>query len=101
MSKFLVALDVGTRDQRNALTDLFQKRGWNVWHWMEDIWLLAAVPDEITPKAIAGEISAHLVFQTGAKFIIIRITDSGKITYWGRGSKEGWEWMARFWGSSG
>jgi hypothetical protein len=47
MSKFIVTLDVGTRDQRNTVTDLFRKKEWRIWHWMEDVWLLAQVPDEV------------------------------------------------------
>jgi hypothetical protein len=101
MSKFMVALDVGTREQRNTITDLFQKKGWNVWHWMEDVWLLAEVPDEITSQAISEEIGSHSLFQKNAKFVVIGITDSEKTTYWGRGSKEGWAWMTQFWGNAG
>jgi hypothetical protein len=100
MNKFIVTLDVGTREQRNAVTEIFKKKEWKLWHWMEDVWLLAQVPDEVTSKVIAEELEAHPLM-AGKPNIVIRIPDSTESTYWGRGNKDGWEWMAQFWGNPG
>jgi hypothetical protein len=101
MNKFIVALDVGTRDQRNAVTEIFQKKGWKLWHWMEDLWLLAEVPDKVTSKDISEELDAHPLIGTNKIKIVIRVPGSAESTYWGRGSRDSWEWMSRFWGKSG
>ena len=29
-----------TRDQRNAITAFLEGKGWEVWHWYEDLWLV-------------------------------------------------------------
>lgn len=101
MSKFIVTLDGGTIDQRNAVTNIFLKKEWRIWHWMEDLWLLSEVPDEVTAQAISEEIYAHPVLKEKVKSVVIRIPDSAVLTYWGRGSKKGWDWMAQFWGKPG
>ena len=100
MNKFLVAIDVGTREQRNAVTEIFQKKDWKLWHWMEDVWLLSQVPDEVTSKAVSDELESHPLIGKKAK-VIIRISASGQQTYFGHSVKEAWDWMAQFWGTAG
>lgn len=101
MSKFIVSLDVGTRDQRNAVTDIFLKKGWKLWHRMEDVWLISEVPEHITAKDISLELDAHPLIGEKTKQLVIRVPDSKESSYWGRGPKDGWDWMARFWGRPG
>src|SRR4030095_5462316 len=99
MRKFIVTLDVGTREQRNAITELFQSKNWQLWHWMEDVWLLSEVPDTVTSREIAEEMNSIPLVQYKRK-LILRVPE-GMSTYYGNNPKESWNWMARFWGRAG
>ena len=100
MSKFIVTLDVGTREQRNAITAMFQAKGWQQWHWLEDVWLLAEVPPSVTSRALSEEISNNPLIGPKAK-LVIKLPDDAHLTHWGNASKDGWDWMAKFWGNAG
>jgi hypothetical protein len=58
--RFLIAVDGLDRAGRNTVTHLLQDKRWPLWHWFEDLWLVAGVPGEVTPMAIAQEISKLL-----------------------------------------
>lgn len=97
MSKFIIALDGGTREQRNAVTALLQGKGWKLWHWMEDLWLLSQVPDNITSKQISEELFKNPLIGKKVK-IVIQVSDNAPKTYWGDCNPDSWKWMAEFWG---
>jgi len=100
MSKFIVAIDVGTREQRNAITIMFQSKGWQLWHWMEDVWLLALVPDNVSAHQISEEMAQNPLIGQKTR-VVIKLPESVPSTYWGHCAKDAWEWMARFWGGPG
>lgn len=99
MSKFIVALDNGTREQQNAITAMLQSKGWDLWHHMEDFWLLANVPDTFTPRNLWEEFSANPMIEP--RTLIVMKISGGNITYWGRAPKDAWTWLAKFWGNAG
>jgi hypothetical protein len=99
MSKYVVILKEGDREQRNAITALLQGKGWALWHRMEDVWLLAKVPPEITARKLSDEISA--LPQVGQKAKLVMKFPDGSVAYWGNSHKEGWDWMSQFWGRPG
>lgn len=98
MNRFIIALDRGNREQRNAVTAFLQAKGWQVWHHMEDLWLLADVPDGVSSKELADEIESISLIGDHTKFVV-KIEGNPRITHWGRANKEGWIWMKEFWGS--
>ena len=97
MSKFIVTLDVGTLAQRNAVTEHFQRKGWNCWHWMEDTWLLATLPRNITAQTITDELEMVPVIAKKRK-MVIGIDDDAAMTYWGHAPQDAWQWMKTYWG---
>lgn len=100
MSKFVVMLENGTREQQNAITEIFKLKGWDLWHRMEGIWLLSGIPENITSREIAEEITQTSSIGPKIK-LVLKIPDTAQMTYWGNAPKEGWEWMAKFWGKVG
>jgi hypothetical protein len=41
---------------KNALTAFLEAKGWSVWHWYEDLWLMDNVPPAINLSALREEI---------------------------------------------
>lgn len=98
MSKFVVILDNGTKEEQDAITAFLQtKTGWSVWHWMEDAWLVALVPPEVGAKSLCEEIRKMVPSIIYKKHLVMSIGDP--ISYWGGVTKEAWPWMATNWGS--
>jgi hypothetical protein len=98
MNRFVVALDSGNREQRNALTALFQTKAWSVWHHFEDLWLLSGVPEAVTPKSLYHELAKIAVIGKHP-VLILRVVD-GDHDYYGKTRAEGWEWMEKSWGKA-
>lgn len=98
MSRFVVALNGGTVDQRNALTALFSGEKWELWHHFEDLWILADVPADVTSRAISEKVMPLI---GGKAHLVIKIQDPAQITCWGVASKKGWEWMWKRFGKPG
>ena len=96
MNRFIVALNGGSRDQRNALTALFQAKAWPVWHYFEDLWLLSEIPENVTAKSLHSELEKIAVI--GEHSIVILKIAEGQHEFYGRANPEGWEWMKKSWG---
>ncbi len=47
---------VFNHERRNLITEYLNKKCWEVWHWMEDLWLVANLPDETTPTILTREL---------------------------------------------
>ena len=97
MNKFVVTLDVGTVEQRNAVTEHFKSKGWQLWHWMEDVWLLAQVPPEITSQMITDELTANPIIATKRRLVLL-IPGNSALSFWGYSVPDSWKWMKEFWG---
>lgn len=100
MSRFIIALNAGNLEQRNAITSLIQARGWPVWHHFEDIWLVAGVPSDVTSKALYEQFQKISVIGDHS-LLVLKIEDDTTLWHWGRAHKDGWAWMKEFWGNSG
>lgn len=98
MNRFIVTLNVGTVEQRNAVTEIFRMKGWPLWHWMEDVWLLAKVPESINAKEITEILMEHPVIGKKAH-LVLRIPQGSAAPYWGQCHPDAWKWMKEFWDS--
>lgn len=96
MSKFIIASDSLSKDDRDALTKLLQAKPWGFAHWIEHVWLLAGVPDQYTAKRLWEEIVADLPACEPKGMLVTRI--NAPVSYWGRGNDSNWKWMAEYWG---
>jgi hypothetical protein len=90
-----------TADERNRITRHLEAKGWQVWHWFEDLWLVVVPDSSITgqaklqPAELRDEILTLL--ETPRKFILV-MEVRGKIAYAGMGNAKGWPWMEANWG---
>jgi hypothetical protein len=95
MKRFIIILDGGDREKRNAITSFLQAKGWYLWHHMEDVWLVTNVPALVNARSISEEIS-KIPLIGGHPKLVMRVPD-GPSNYWGNAPKDAWEWMSKFW----
>ena len=96
-TKFLIATDSQKvlTPTKNQLTGFLQGRGWEVWHWIDDLWLIVG-PMNATARTITKEIEAAMPDLAKGRFVVFQV--EGVPAYFGRGPKEAWEWMKSHWG---
>jgi hypothetical protein len=82
-------------EERNAITDHLKAKGWQVWHWFEDVWLTVDELDESSPRELREELRSLIDERT---FILIMAVEP--VAFSGFGSKQGWTWMRGNWGRS-
>jgi hypothetical protein len=60
VSRFVVLTDSSTvdNDARNAITAYLKGKGWQVWHWFGDVWLVDAAPNRIDLNALRLEMTS-------------------------------------------
>lgn len=95
--KYIIALDSGTADARDAITNHLLAKGWKVWHWIEDLWLVSGLPDDMTPRLLWEELNAMPSVEK-VNGLVMR-TDPD-LTYWGKGKRDSWKWMKEYWGKA-
>jgi hypothetical protein len=93
MKRFLVVTDSGIIDDqsRNAITALLQARGWSVWHWFQDLWLVDS-PATVDLAALRDQILRI----PGTKRIMIMSTE-GAIEPAGFVQKDAIPWIVKHW----
>ena len=87
-----VALNGGTPEKRNAITNSFQGKGFAFWHWIDDFWIVQ--PDvSLTPKALALELRALPEIGGFTHMLVFDLPDH--LTYWGWANQEAWDWLTK------
>lgn len=81
--------------ERNALTAFLEGKGWSVWHWFEDAWLIADAPEMAGFSRLKQEISAAI--PTLREFMIISTHDTENQRYSIRASPDGIPWIKEHW----
>ena len=80
---------------KNALTAFLEAKGWSVWHWYDDLWLLDNVPNTLSLSELREEIrntiptiSQVLIFSTEGLINHSGTVPQGSLTWftehWGR-----------------
>jgi hypothetical protein len=95
MNRTVLAIDRGSVDQANAITIYALARGWHVWHWLEGLWLLAGLPDEMTPPALWQEV-IRLPGLLSIRGLAFRVGSEPLV--WGGNAPESWAWLLQYWG---
>jgi hypothetical protein len=54
--RLVIATNSTTVPAKNALTAFLEGKGWAVWHWFEDLWLIDNAPNGINLPALRDEI---------------------------------------------
>jgi hypothetical protein len=93
----MISLDVGTREQRDAITFHLNGKGWKLWHWYQDLWLLAEVPDDVTPQRLWEELHA-LPPLAQKSLLVMRFQDAP--VFYGNAHRESWGWMEDHWSAT-
>lgn len=96
MKNIAVALHAGTPEQRNSITNYFGSLNLSYWHWNDDLWIVQ-VHDSYTPKILHENLEANT--DIGEPTVLV-FEFTGQISYWGRQTKDAWEWLERL-GQSG
>jgi hypothetical protein len=45
-----------SKDIRDAVTSFLESKGWEIWHWFEDLWLSANAPNDLDLEKLRDEI---------------------------------------------
>ncbi len=93
--KFLIAIDEGSPRQNDAITLYLRGKGWHVWHWLANLWLLSGVPDEETPRSLYSEL-VDIPTLGGLGMLVMKI--DGESLYYGGINPDAWSWLRQEWG---
>lgn len=91
--RFVVATRRLPAEQQDRVTAFLQGKGWQVWHWLPDIWLLAEVPETHSAKSIDKALDSLI---EASLRIVFSIDEPSE--YFGNSSKDSWAWMNQYWG---
>jgi hypothetical protein len=95
--KFVVALHAAPH-LRDPITKYLEGRGWRVWHWYADLWLLSEVPEELTAGTVHQAIEQSFPLVIASSLIVLEM--GSELRYYGRAPvAEAWPWMKEYWGA--
>jgi hypothetical protein len=96
---FIIATDLATRDQQDAITKWAMSTGWGYWHWIENFWILSNVPAGTRPRDIYQVLSSiPLIGGLDLNLLVIEIGQ--EIPYYGSLPTKAWDWFYRYGGIS-
>lgn len=103
MNQFIIATNLASAIQRNAITNYLKSKGWAYWHHFEDLWMVAINdPDTITSQQLFNDITSIPVIGKQTYILIIRLPKPGQpMTHCGFGPTDGWTWTKEYWGQVG
>jgi hypothetical protein len=87
-----------TAEERNIITHHLELKGFQVWHWFEDLWLVVDPANGSSTSSLREELSG-LLGPGNLKHIII-MNIEGNISFSGIGPPDGWPWMLKNWGKT-
>ena len=78
---------------KNTLTAFLEAKGWAVWHWFEDLWLLDNVPAQTNLMALRDEINR--VIPTLGQVLVL--STEGPINHAGTVPAQSAQWFTEHW----
>lgn len=78
---------------RNSLTAFLEGKGWSVWHWFQDLWLVDSAEVQVDAVAFRDEI---LKAVPGLPYLLI-LSGEGTITHAGMVPVKAVEWFVEHW----
>jgi hypothetical protein len=93
--RLIVATDSSRADvgAKNALTAFLEAKGWPVWHWFDDLWLIDEAPEQIDLPALRAEI-LRAIPTLG---IILIMSAEGLINHAGLVPGDSVQWFKEHW----
>ena len=94
--RFIIATNSATitASGRNVLTAFLEAKGWSVWHWYEDLWLIDGAPLITDFQPLSVEIKKVV---PGSIQLLILSTE-GVILHYGLVPVGSTEWFDEHWG---
>lgn len=96
MKNVAIALNAGTPEQRNAITEFIAGRNLAYWHWVDDFWIVQ-LPNTESLRSFHDQLE---VLPDVNKPTMLVFEFSGAISYWGRAPKDAWAWLSHIGGAS-
>jgi hypothetical protein len=78
---------------KNALTAFLEAKGWAVWHWYQDLWLIDDAPSGVDLSALREEITSTI--PTLRQVLIM--TTEGPINHSGTVPSGSVQWFSEHW----
>jgi len=72
--------------ERNTITNYLKAKGWSVWHWFEDTWLVVDQIGDSRPSELRDELRA--IINAGTLILVMEIVPSSLLWFWKQ------EWLA-------
>lgn len=82
-----------TDQQRDLITGFLEGKGWSVWHWFKDLWLVDEAPDDLSFASLREEIQGLFPY---SQHLMIMSTE-GKKNHAGFVPKESKAWLGEHW----
>ena len=82
-----------TAAERDAVTAHLHARGWPVWHWFQDVWLVVA-PADVDLTALRQAVSGQMTTPE-RHVLLIDADDAAHLT--GVGPFNAWPWIRENW----
>ena len=95
MSKLIIVTNAATTStsDRNALTTYLEGKGWSIWHWFQDLWLIDGSAPE--PDAFRDELQKAIPGLTQLHIFSSRLAEKN---YSGSVPSTSVEWFKQHWG---
>ena len=97
--RFIIATNSATTTAsgRNALTAFLEAKGWSVWHWYEDLWLIDSAPlmTDFEPLSVEIKKAVPAIIQ------LLFLSTEGVILHYGLVPAGSAEWFEEHWGRRG
>lgn len=85
-----------TATERDAVTKLLTGKGWQVWHWFQDLWLVTVPPGDVTDLLAVREAVKGVMSGPGRQVVILDGDGNG---FAGQVDTRGVPWMSDNWRS--
>lgn len=97
MTKFIIVTDSAftTNPIRDAITAFLEAKGWSVWHWFQDLWLVST--DAATEPTDTGSVRQEIQAAIPAAKRIMVMTTEGIRGHSGFVPKDSIPWLKQYW----
>lgn len=90
-----------TSEDRDAITRFIEGKGWHLWHWFSDLWLIADAPDGYDPNRLLEEVLGSLAGPRHVRLILIMAAPPDGVRTAGFVPSDGVPWMLKHWAVRG
>ena len=98
--RFAIAAGNASASDRDLITTFLSGKGWKLWHWLPDLWLVVDMPDECFPQSLYNDIVEHTKITPQTHIVIFEIA-SDPFLYGGMANPAAWPWLTEIGGKTG